>query len=601
MQTRECMQTRRGWESVACCSYCGASHRAVRICLGCNSRAYCDKECQRKHWTSGHENECKELKKAFLKVYTPEGQLRPGVIDEEALRKIAPRTRSGTVFGAPAFFDFSPTLEDEIQLGLFKWRRGLLHHVDKSKTGSKEDHTKVPSAEGGDACPAAVAAAATVEAREPGTSGFYWDGPEEHSGALDLLVWKPLSQLAPALVRSVGAERAAELVQTGRPLPVPEALEPKRTFGHEWAEKNLVSGGTGRYRKAENSLAYANVDVRDLLTGVSLYSFDTKKKSFTDPAGHGSNQVRVQLERLTAKLQQLKLGLAQIESDEAAVRRKIEEYARLGPDVAKEHVPALERELLALSARRDRIQIRQRAERKELVEVQEQHEHSKQAQLRAHREEAQAQEKKDLIRKHGIPVPEALGLVLPKEALMLLSSGEAASQPETSAAGHTEPPLMHEAATVATGGMAEWLLSWPASEPPEPEHAGERYFGMPLIDPVSGQQATAVVKRQNLDQVLRAREQNKALADVLLARSDGKSRAAAGTGRPTLQQRRAEQTERKCAQGVTNGLVLTCLDQDIFEARRDNGKTHHTTPTATSTLSPQPSADADRPSRDAAE
>ena len=57
----------------------------------------------------------------------------------------------------------------------------------------------------------------------------------------------------------------------------------------------------------------------------------------------------------------------QIESDEAAVRRKIEEYARLGPDVAKEHVPALERELLALSARRDRIQIRQRAEQKELV------------------------------------------------------------------------------------------------------------------------------------------------------------------------------------------------------------------------------------------
>ena len=79
---------------------------------------------------------------------------------------------------------------------------------------------------------------------------------------------------------------------------------------------------------------------------------------------------------------------------------------------------------------------------------------------------------------------------------------------------------------------------------------------MPLIDPVSGQQATAVVERQNLDHVLRAREQNKALADVLLARSDGKSRAAAGTGRPTLQQRRAEQAERKCAQGVTNGLVL---------------------------------------------
>ena len=568
------MQTHRGWESVACCSYCGASHRAVRICLGCNSRAYCDKECQRKHWTSGHENECKELKKAFLKVYTPEGQLRPGVIDAEALRKIAPRTRSGTVFGAPALFDFSPTLEDEIQLGLFKWRRGLLHHVDKSKTGSKEDHTKVPSAEGGDACPAAVAAAATVEAREPGTSGLYWDGPEEHSGALDLLVWKPLSQLAPALVRSVGAERLAELVQTGRPLPVPEALAPKRTFGHEWAEKNLVSGGTGTYRKAENSLAHANVDVRDLLTGVSLYSFDTKKKSFTDPAGHGSNQVRVQLERLTAKLQQLKLGLAQIESDEAAVRRKIEEYARLGPDVAKEHVPALERELLALSARRDRIQIRQRAERKELVEVQERHEHSKQAQLRALREEAQAQEKKDLIRKHGIPVPEALGLVLPKEALMWLSRDEAActaTQPATSAAGQTEPP--HEAATVTTGGMAAWLLSWRARAAPEPEHAGERYFGVPLIDPVSGEQATAVVRRQNLDHVLRAREQNKALADVLLARSDGKSRAAAGTGRPTLQQRRAEQTERRCAQGVTNGLVLACLDQDLFEARREHGKT----------------------------
>ena len=29
------------------------------------------------------------------------------------------------------------------------------------------------------------------------------------------------------------------------PLPVPEALEPKSTFGQEWAVKNLVSGGTG--------------------------------------------------------------------------------------------------------------------------------------------------------------------------------------------------------------------------------------------------------------------------------------------------------------------------------------------------------------------
>eukprot|EP00960_Hanusia_phi_P062863 765283-Hanusia_phi.AAC.8 len=51
-----------------------------------------------------------------------------------------------------------------------------------------------------------------------------------------------------------------------------------------------------------------------------------------------------------------------------------------------------------------------------------------------------------------------------------------------------------------------------------------RYFGMPLIDPVSGKLDMEVVKRKNKDMVLKAKEDSKTIVDIFLGRSDGKTR-----------------------------------------------------------------------------
>ena len=58
-----------------------------------------------------------------------------------------------------------------------------------------------------------------------------------------------------------GAKRSVALVQQGKGMPVPEKLQPKKVFGHEFTGKDCVSGGTATYKKADGSLAYANIDV----------------------------------------------------------------------------------------------------------------------------------------------------------------------------------------------------------------------------------------------------------------------------------------------------------------------------------------------------
>ena len=78
-----------------------------------------------------------------------------------------------------------------------------------------------------------------------------------------------------------------------------------------------------------------------------------------------------------------------------------------------------------------------------------------------------------------------------------------------------------------------------------------------------------VVKRKNLDIVLRAREQNKALADVYLSRSEGKSRAPPGQRTPL--QKRIERKFRKHAQQVADGYLDHVFQQDLYESRPTPG------------------------------
>ena len=43
------------------CSGCGTTeHKGLKLCSACKSAAYCNSGCQRKHWKSGHREECKK-------------------------------------------------------------------------------------------------------------------------------------------------------------------------------------------------------------------------------------------------------------------------------------------------------------------------------------------------------------------------------------------------------------------------------------------------------------------------------------------------------------------------------------------------------------
>ena len=45
------------------CNYCGDNLKSLQKCSACNVTFYCSKECQKKDWTDGHKEECKELTK----------------------------------------------------------------------------------------------------------------------------------------------------------------------------------------------------------------------------------------------------------------------------------------------------------------------------------------------------------------------------------------------------------------------------------------------------------------------------------------------------------------------------------------------------------
>lgn len=91
----------------------------------------------------------------------------------------------------------------------------------------------------------------------------------------------------------------------------------------------------------------------------------------------------------------------------------------------------------------------------------------------------------------------------------------------------------------------------------------ETYFGKTMTDPVTGKLVDTFVNRKKLNIILRAREQNKAITDVYLSRSDGKRHAAARD----LAINRLEIKARKEQQQVTNHFLQRALHQDLHEPR----------------------------------
>ena len=111
-------------------------------------------------------------------------------------------------------------------------------------------------------------------------------------------------------------------------------------------------------------------------------------------------------------------------------------------------------------------------------------------------------------------------------------------------------------------GLFEWLeaLFAPQTEMSIPV---ETYFGKAMTDPLTGKLVDTVVNRKKLDIILRVREQNKAITDVYLSRSDGKRHAAARD----FAINRLEIKARKQQQQVTGHILQRALHQDLHEPR----------------------------------
>jgi len=249
------------WEGVAVCNFCGASHKPMKVCTGCNAVVYCDSKCQKSDWDKSHKDKCK----------SPPGEHRP----EEKANVF--KSRSSSVFGEPSF-DFEPPAPDETDLFLFKWKRGLLYSGEK-----QESAQKMQAKEAGGGGASGGGAALGVKANEPGASGLYWDGPETSLGFLDLMVWKPIAMTGPAVVKQAGAQDTVNLLQKGVAMPVADEMLPKRVYGYQWTERNNIwrdvkdTNGerttikTSTVQKGEGALAHTNIQVKDLLTGATIY------------------------------------------------------------------------------------------------------------------------------------------------------------------------------------------------------------------------------------------------------------------------------------------------------------------------------------------
>ena len=242
------------WEGVPVCNFCGASHKPMKVCKGCNEVVYCDAKCQKSDWDKSHKDKCK----------SPSGEHRPEGKANEF------KSRSSSVFGQPSFH-FEPPAADETDLfHFFKWKRGLLYSVEKQESAVQAAQ-KMQDKEAGGGGASGGEAALGVKANEPGASGLYWDGPETSLGFLDLMVWKPIAMTGPAVVKQAGAQDTVNLLQKGVAMPVADDLLPKRVYGYQWTERNNISRKTSTLQKGEGALAHTNIQVKDLLTGATIY------------------------------------------------------------------------------------------------------------------------------------------------------------------------------------------------------------------------------------------------------------------------------------------------------------------------------------------
>ena len=67
----------------------------------------------------------------------------------------------------------------------------------------------------------------------------------------------------------------------GVAMPVADELLPTRVYGYQWTERNNISGKTSTLEKGEGALAHINIQIKDLLTGATIYGIYMKKTNPT--------------------------------------------------------------------------------------------------------------------------------------------------------------------------------------------------------------------------------------------------------------------------------------------------------------------------------
>jgi hypothetical protein len=316
----------------------------------------------------------------------------------------------------------------------------------------------------------------------------------------------------------------------------------KRSLNRQFKVKDLVHGGYKTLSFADHGGFYANVDVRDPVTGVSVYSYNQKRHTVTNDKGHGVVEKDKLLQRKVRKVNQLKEQSREHSQELETFHGEIaffEEKYRSGK--------------FPLIFARDKIQAN-------LAKIAEVSRHKDLVDARLALEEREVKALETDLERSGIaedlPLPRAVLLATPTPVLEGMRATKDALDDAGRAVGLVSEKGWKPGHGMAGGSIFDTLMEEFAGQRAQGFGDGETYFGQPLLDPVSGKANDKVVRRKNSDTKLRAHEYNKSVTDVMMARSDGTSRYE----RPSPQQRVEERAARREQQAVVDALVKTALE-----------------------------------------
>ncbi|EKX49679.1 hypothetical protein GUITHDRAFT_104642 [Guillardia theta CCMP2712] len=337
-------------------------------------------------------------------------------------------------------------------------------------------------------------------------------GPEENPTLLDQLIWKPMSSIAPVIIEATGSKEFVEHISKGKKMSsVPE----KTIQGREVEVRDIVKGGYSKIKFPDGGRFLTDVKVQATLTGSTLY--ETEK-----------------IKELEHKLTTEELSIQDvIKKCTADPPKMIEEHGRHKIALSQKNIEAAQRDLEKLKYRviREDYEIKALELELEYLEL-----------------------------GQGMPLPKQVMLALPREALEGWKSAKDKFDALFGNDKNQEPNQKTQ---------NEWFSFFEGDQRKNVK-SDDKYFGMPLIDPVSGKLDMEVVKRKNKDTVLKAKEDSKTIVDIFLGRSDGKTRF--GT---TPAMRAKEKQVREEQQRIVDSMLRKAIKNNPFKDVEDWAKSEN--------------------------